>query len=136
LDDQAPAEVRERLGRVRLQLERARAEGAVKSSFVTLSGELPLSEVVKAFSKQTGNKIIDFREEVGQETADPKLKLALEKTPFWTALDGVLDQAGLTIYSHAGADGLAFYSRSPDELPRSGQGTVIGAFRLEPTDFA
>lgn len=136
LDEQAPAEVRERLGRVRTQLERARAESTVQATMVSLSGEMPLSEAVKAIVKQTGNKIIDFRESVGQETKDPKLKMSLEKVPFWTAVDQVLDQAELTIYSHAGEDGLAFYSRTPGELPRAGRATTMGAFRLEPTDFA
>src|SRR4051812_22167845 len=48
LDEQAPAEVRERLGRVRTQLERARAESAVQATTVTLSGEMLLSEAVMA----------------------------------------------------------------------------------------
>ena len=47
------------------------------------------------FKEEDGHKVIDKRGEQTQETPDPKIKLSLEKVPFWQALDTVLDAASL-----------------------------------------
>ena len=90
------SEVNNRLRRIRLVLERRRAEATVEPSRVTLTAEkLPLSEVFAAIEKQTGNAVLDYRERLGQQVNDPELTLKFEKTPFWTALDEVLEAAEL-----------------------------------------
>ena len=93
------AEVRQRLGRIRQKLQQQAAEAAARSSTITLQADaMPLSNVLAAFQRQSGNKIADCREKFGQPAADPKLKVRFDKTPFWLALDRLLDQAGLTVY--------------------------------------
>lgn len=135
-NERTPAEVALRLERVRSQLERARAEGSVEASTVTLSGQdRLLSAVLAEIARQTGNKLVDFREEFNQETPDPKLDVAFDKTPFWPALDQVLDQAGLAVYNYGEADGIAVVSRSESQLPRHGRATYAGSFRIEATEF-
>lgn len=134
--DRMPAEVRERLSRVRAKLEKSQAENTVEPTAVTLAGELPLSEILAALEKQTGNKMTDLREEFGQDVGDPKLKVDFKQTPFWEALDHVLDQAGLSIYPYAAENGgIGLTSRSETQLPRSDRATYAGAFRIEATEF-
>ena len=131
----ASAEVKLRLARVRTQLETLRGEEDVKSRAVTLSGEaLPFAEVIATIEKQTGNKLVDFRGQFGQQADAKTAKLALEKAPFWAALDQMLDSVGMTVYQYSGEPGLALVNRASTELPRHNRGTYAGAFRIEATD--
>jgi hypothetical protein len=129
-----PAEDKIRLQRVRTTLENAALSAATKPSMVTLSGEMLFSEAISKISEQTGNKLFDYRERFNQEQADPKINVALDKVPFWKALDTVLDAAGLTIYNYDEEKGaLAFTSRGDNAVPRVSSGSYSGLFRLEPT---
>jgi len=133
VNDRTPAEVKNRLNRVRNVLIKAEIEAATKPALVTLAGEMPASEALAEISKQTGNKLVDYRERFNQEGADPKIKLALDKAPFWQALDTVLDAANLTIYNYDEEKGaLAYTSRGADAVARVGRGSYSGLFRLEP----
>jgi hypothetical protein len=131
----APAEVKLRLGRVRAQLEKLRGDKEVRAREVTVSGAaMPLGEVLAAIEKQTGDKLVDYRQEFNQQVDVKTLKLNLEKVPFWPALDQVLDEAGMTIYSYAGDPGLALVNRASTEVPRYNRGVYSGAFRVEAND--
>ena len=130
------AELKQRLDRVRAVLEMARAEAFAQASHVTLSGELKLSEIFAAIEKQTGNKIFDYREQFGQESTDPVVKVAFDKTPFWEALDRLLDDAQLTLYAYADQAGLAVVNRGNGQTERSKRGVYSGAFRFEPVEFS
>jgi hypothetical protein len=134
VDKNMPAEVQNRLARVRNALIKAEVEAATRPALVTLSGEMPASEAIAAIAKQTGNKLVDYRERFNQEGTDPKIKVALEKVPFWQALDTILDAASLTIYNYDEEQGaLAYTSRGADAVARVGRGSYSGLFRLEPT---
>jgi hypothetical protein len=138
--DRTPAEVVARLARVRQQFEQTRAKAAVQASTVTLKGDqLSLAEVFKEIEKQTGNKVVDYRAMFQEEVVDMPLKLSFENTPFWTALDQILDQAGLKLYDFPDTEtvgrALAVVRRSADELPRSGSANLIGAFRVQASEF-
>ena len=136
INERMPAEMAMRIRRVRVQLEKAAAEASVQASTVSLAGQqMPLTEALAAIQKQTGNKLIDFRPQFGEEPRDVKLSVNFAKLPFWQALDQTLDQAKLTIYAFAGEEGLAMVSRSPTQLPRHGRAAYSGAFRIEGTDF-
>ena len=135
-NDRMAAGVALKLDSIRAHFERSQAENSVKGSTVTLKGDmLPLSKVLAEISKQTGNKIYDLREEFGQDVTDPDLKIEFDQTPFWSALDQVLDQADLNIYNYASEEGVAVVSRSESRLPRHGQATYSGSFRFEGTEF-
>src|SRR5262245_22337248 len=69
------AEDQVRLKRVRKVLEDGVVATAVKPSAVTLTGEMKLSQAMAQISKQTGNKLIDYRERFNQEGADPTIKV-------------------------------------------------------------
>jgi hypothetical protein len=95
---------------------------------------MPFSAAIAEITRQTGNKLVDYRERFNQEVADPKVKVELDKVSFWQALDTVLDSANLTIYNYDEEKGaLAFTSRGDGMPPRVGRGSYSGLFRLEPT---
>lgn len=134
--DRMSAEAGQRLDRIREKLEKTEAEGSIEPSVVTLSGEKPLTEILAAIDQQTHNKLVDLRAAFGQEVGDPKLKVDFQQTPFWKALDVVLDQAELTIYPYSSENGgLGLTSRGESRLPRVGQAVYSGAFRIEGTEF-
>ena len=132
-DRRTSAETKQRLQRIKQRLQEALARQAAHESVVTLHGDnVPLSEFLTAVEKQTGNKIIDQREKFGQPLTDPKLKINLEKASFWTALDTVLDQAGMKIYPFAMEKAVAVVARSPDDDAQNNRTVYSGPFRIEP----
>lgn len=129
-----PAEVKNRLGRVRSALLAQAVEATTKPALVTISGEMDLLAALLAIEKQTGNRLIDNREEFNQEQRNPKITVNLDKAPFWQALDTVLDAGELALYNYdeeAGA--LAFVGRGEGAVARLGRGSYGGLFRLEAT---
>jgi hypothetical protein len=141
-NDKTPAEVTQRLNRVRSKLEKTQAEGAVENTTITLAGDdIPLSRVLEEFEKQTGNKLQDTREEFrndddDEKASEPTFKLAFDKTPFWPALDEVLDQAQLTTYPYRTEEGgLGLIARASSQLNRRDQAAYVGSFRVQATQF-
>jgi hypothetical protein len=132
--DRTSAEVRERLARVRQKLQQAAVESSAKPSLITLDADaMPLSKVLAALEEQSGNKIVDYRERFGQPASDPALKVHFDKTPFWQALDQVLDQANLTVYPYADDPGLNIVGRALGQTLRVKNAVYAGPFRFEPT---
>jgi hypothetical protein len=126
--DQMPLAVRDRLSRIRRQVEDRAAKGATNGTTVTLDAKsMPLAEVFKEIEKQTGNKLVDNRE----EQSDKLVTITLKDEPFWSALDKILDQVGLGIYSYGGEEALSIVGRSPEEGPRVGQAVYRGPLRFE-----
>jgi hypothetical protein len=130
------AEVQQRLARVRQKLQRLAADAAARPSTISLHADaMPLSKILAAFARQSGNAIVDCREKLGQPAADPKLKVNFDKTPFWPALDQLLDQAGLTLYPFADQPGLNLVAAPGQEtVARAGRACYVGPFRIEPVD--
>lgn len=121
-----PAEVKERLGRVRKTLETTTAESIAQSSLVTLAGEMSLGDALQAIQQQTGNQVTGYERRGGQ------VKVAFDKTPYWRALDEVLDQAKLNINEFGGETSALVLTARPDsEASRAESGVYSGVFRLE-----
>jgi hypothetical protein len=134
--DRTPAEIAQRVTRVQQKLLSAQAAAAAEPTTVALRGdEMSLAEVLAAIGKQTGNPIVDHRRAFGEEMVDAKIKCAFDKTPFWKAMDNVLDQAELTLYAFAGKRGAFVISRPPGGTPRESHAVYAGVFRLEPLRF-
>jgi hypothetical protein len=135
-EERLSAEVKTRLSRVREKLELLQAELFSKSSTVTIEKQtLPLSEVFEQIEQQTGNAIVDYRDQFGQVVEDPKIEVHFDETPFWEALDQVLDQAKLSVYGDALEDGIALVARSPGEAPVTDYTAYAGAFRIQTTEI-
>ena len=132
--ERTSAEVKQRLGRVRQKLQRAAADAAAQASTIALHADaMPLSKALAEFQKQSGNTIVDYREKFGQPVTDPTLKLNFDKTPFWQALDQLLDQAELTVYPFSEQSAINVVAIPPGKTgARTGQAFYRGPFRFEP----
>jgi hypothetical protein len=130
--DPDKAEVAQRVGRVRQKLQRAEAETTMQASLVTLRGKMPLSKVLEAIRQQTGNKIVDKRKEVVGNAPDPEVSVDFQKTPFWQALDKVLDQAGLGVYPYGQEKSVEIGMQPGEEGSRTKRASYSGPFRFEP----
>ena len=131
-DAQLNADAKNALGDIREKLQKALALASVEASTVTLHGRLKLSQVLAEIHKQTGNSIAAQPQAAEVPSADPEINCAFDKTPFWTALDQVLDQAQLSIYPYGQPGALQLVPRGPHDLPRVGRATVVGPLRIEP----
>jgi hypothetical protein len=132
--DQLPLAVRERLTKIRVQVEDRAAKSAVGPTSVTLiANQLPAFEIFSAIEKQTGNHIVDHRQQAGDDDKSKlkKLDVSFQNEPFWLAVDDVLDQANLGVYTYAGDDALAIVEREPGDGLRHGEAIYSGPFRLE-----
>ncbi len=129
--DRTPAEIRQRLGRIRQKLQEAAARSAAKASTVTLTGKsMRLGAVFEAIGKQTGNKIL-LADNAPPDTADRKVNVDFDATPFWPSLDRVLDDANLTVYAFGEERGVTVVGRTETQLARSAGAYYSGPFRFE-----
>jgi hypothetical protein len=92
---------------------------------------MPLADVFKEFEKQTGNKLIDNRDEQEGGSGNTKITIELKDEPFWSAMDQILDQAKLSVYSYGGEEALSIVARGNDDRPRKGRAVYQGPFRME-----
>jgi len=136
-----PAEMRQRVERIRLQLQQQRAAGAVDGTRVTLSvKDRPLLEVLAELEKLSGNKIVPRLHAVDDMAVDdqPKITLSVKDVPFWQALDQVLDQAHVTIDIFALDDNgrplksVVVMAPLGPQAPKAPRSSYHGAFRFEP----
>jgi len=126
-DNRMPAEVRQRLLRVRNVLQVHAAQQTLQATRVTLEGEMTVAELIEAISRQTGNA---FSEVPRGRT---RHSVVWKEVPFWQAVDEVLDAAGLTVDLVGGQPHVLVLQSRPDGWsPRRERANYIGPFRLEP----
>lgn len=136
LTGRTAAETKQRIQRIRQALQRMAAESAAEASRVSIRGDaIPLSKLLEEISSQTGNKIVDFRERFGHPQTDPPLKVDFDKTPFWEALDTVLDQAELTVYPFGPERAIHVVGRPETYQPRCATAAYSGPLRFEAVDI-
>jgi hypothetical protein len=129
--EELSAEIRHRLRQIRLELQRVRAKLTMESSRFTLAGEaLSLAVVLEELERQTGNRL-EWSEESQQAVRAITVVAAFQETPFWTALDQLLDQARQTVYPYHHGSALLMIAADPRQRARSGHAAYAGPFRLE-----
>lgn len=131
-ESETDEEVRQALRRVRGKLQDDLAQASVNGSIVTLHGRMRLSQALAEIQKQTGNNLSPLPQPAGVPPIDPEIKADFDKTPFWTALDQVLDQAQMSVYPYGQPGALQLVPCGPLDLPRVGRATVVGPLRIEP----
>lgn len=131
-DDMPPA-VSERMVAIRRQIEDLSARSATAGSTVTLTATAwKLSEVLKELEKQTGNRVVDLREQQGEVVTDPEITLVAEKEPYLSVLDQVLDQAGLAVAEYSTEGGaVGVVTQTEGASPRYFRAAYQGPFRIE-----
>lgn len=123
------AEVKDRLGRIRTNLERRAAEQAAEAARVTLQGEMTLGEALAALEKQTGNRILGVR----AASEQTRVKADFQDAPYWMALDQLLAQANLAINAFGGNTGALTAMAAPEgQRPRNEGAAYEGVFRFDP----
>lgn len=134
--DQMPLALRDRLARIRRQVEENVSKSATAGTTVTLAAKnMPLADVLKAVETQTGNKFIDNRDDQpGPDQKGVTVSIDLKNEPFWPAMDHILDAAQLGLYAYGGEDALSIVARPKDDAPRFGRAFYAGPFRLEVLD--
>jgi len=131
-------EMKVRLERIRVALQRRAANEAVQPSLVTLTAkQKPIEEVLAEIEKQSGNRLVDFRARFGQVPRSKLIDLDVSEKPFWEVFDQVADAAGLAVYGYPGeANLLAYVNQTEQTLPRNGRACYVGPFRVEATEIA
>ncbi len=130
--DEMPLAVRDRLTRIRNEIEDRAAKAAVAATRVTLPPDrMPLGAAFDLIAKQTGNHLYDKRGQIGGPEGSAMVTLGIDNELFWPAVDMLLDEAKLSVYNYAGEDGLAIVARGPDDGPRFGNAAYSGPFRME-----
>ncbi len=135
-DANLPPAVRERVQSIRAVLETRRAKAATAGKNVTVTAAgWKLSELLAELENQTGNKIIDAREQFGQAPTDPKVTVVADDLPFWSVLDQALDQAKVDIYGYGDESGaMQLTDRAPGRTDRYGIASYAGPIRFEPVE--
>jgi hypothetical protein len=122
------AEMRQRLARIVGELQSAAAMAVTRSTTVSLSGSHRVAAIFEAFQQQTGNEV------AGILQPDRELEVMFSDTPYWSAMDHVLDQLALTVNPYGGRPNqLVLAARNPNERPRLGTALYQDAFRVEAT---
>jgi len=124
--------VRDALRQITKTLQDAQAAHSVETSTVTLQGRMKVSKALAELQKQTGNTITDLPRPADASMPDPEISVQLKKTPFWTALDTVLDDAQLSIYPYGQPHSVQIVPRGPHDLQRTGRAAIQGPLRIEP----
>jgi hypothetical protein len=130
-------ELQTRLARIRGQVQTRLSRQAVAETRVTLDvKKAPLAEVLKEVEKQTGNRLLDYREKFGQEAVEKKVTVKVDDVPFWSAMDQILDAANMATYPFSGETALALIEREQGALRRFGRAAYAGPFRIEATTIS
>lgn len=133
-NDNMSQEAATRLARIRGEVQTRQAERAVAGTRVTLDvKDAPLADVLKELEKQTGNRVVDYREQLGEEVTEKKLTLKVDDEPFWSAMDRILDAVNMSPYQFSEDQALALVERQQGMASRFGGATYTGPFRVEPT---
>ena len=133
VDANTSAEVSQRLNRIRFALERIAATATADASRLTLKGRYRFSDLLTEIEKQTGNRVLDYRENLGEDQSELELELDIDDQPFWEAFDTILDQAGLTVYMYVGQTRTLGVVGRGNEDDRLNDGAYAGPFRIAAT---
>ncbi len=128
VSDDASAEWRMRIDRVRKRLMEMDSEQTFALTRVTLSGRMTGRETLESIAKMTQNTL-ELDAEI--PALEQQIDVAFENALFWEAIDSVLDQLGLSIPPRDG-DRLSLMARPPEAPMRIAFATYMGGFRMEP----
>ena len=127
-NDLPTAEMRQRVRRIRKQLESMESATSVDVTGVTIKQARTLGDALGQITRQTRMKF-----KGGIETTT-EINVDVKNVPLWTAIDEVLDAADLDVNLFAGEEmTLALVPRDEDRPRRSDHAAYSGVFRIEPT---
>ena len=128
-------DLRGRLENIRTRVDAKLAERVIaptRLSLITAGSEL--GPVFADIEQQTGNRLIDYREQFGETPEPLTWNFSLSDREFWPLVDKFLDATELDLYSSSGEEALAVVSRRGATSPRFGRACYVGPFRIEPLE--
>ncbi len=132
LDERTPAEVKQRLDRIKVLLQKVQAEAASTDSKITLLGErMLLADIFQAIQEQTGNTIKLGQGQGAPDAPPVRLDVNYKDAPFWPTFDEILDRAGLTIDLYGLERTLSVSVARGEMLPRSQSASYDGPYRFQ-----
>ncbi len=127
--DELSAEQRRRLAEVRTALLGSSAKAAIAGSTLTLAAKaITLSDAVAEIQKQTGNQLVDLREEFGQDVTNPEFTVDWKNKRFWEAMDELSAKTGVSYYLHTGERQLGLVAQPLPATPVAYAGPLRVAF--------
>ncbi len=132
-----PPVATEPLTRLRDALLAKMAEEVGRASQLSLRGRLSLASLLEEVYRQTGNRVVDQRRQLGGDAPELEIPVDAMRREFWPAMDDILDEGGLAWYATSGVPrALALQAARPGEASRAGEACYRGAFRLAVTQVA
>jgi len=122
-------ETRMRLVRIRRALQTVQSADPVDAVNITLDlVDVPLTEAFAELARLSGAEFVYNPPEDDSATVTYRC----DKLPFWQAVDGLLDRAGLTLASYEIGGRPVVVKREASMSLRSAGGMYIGPFRIAP----
>src|SRR3972149_2745988 len=98
---------------------------AAEASRVTLVSEaITLEDALKAVGEQTGNEVVDLREDIDQGQGPSTLSLKLNGVAFWQALDEICRASGTGYDFYIGGGKLGVRRQEAESFPVSYSGPL------------
>lgn len=110
----------------------------VPPSTVTLQlDNVPIWDAIRELEKLSGNKFVDWPREQGGPASATAARVSCDftDTPFWVAVDELLDGAVLDVHGQSGNAALALFPRQRGGVERIGRAAYDGPFRIEALDI-
>ncbi len=123
--------VRQILRRLRIQLENQQARLSAKASHVTLKGDFPLEEILRAINEQTGNKF--DTSQLPAPLLERPTHVDFQGTPFWRVVDQLADTSRLNF--NIDESRAALQLRPANDDPTEAAVGYSGAFRIAVTSI-
>src|SRR5262249_49542241 len=119
------AEQKRRLGEIRTALGNSSGKLPLAGSQITLSATgITLSEAISAIQRESGNQIVDMREEFGQEVTNPEFSADWKEKPFWEVLDEISAKTNIGYYLHTGERQIGLVMEPPKVMPTAYAGPL------------
>lgn len=126
--DGLSAEQKRRIGEIRATLGQATGKEPLAGSTVSLSAKgITLSDAMAAIQRQSGNQIVDLREEFGQEVTNPEFAADWKDRPFWEVLDEIAAKTNIGFYLFTGERQIGLVMEPPKLMPTA----YAGPLRLQ-----
>lgn len=126
------SDLQQRLGRVRIELERIAVEAVSRPSRLTLAGRRTVAEILAAIAKQTGNEVV-LSERNFEDRSSLSIDTDWDNAEFWTVLADLEKRSELRVDPYLGTTGqlaLSDFSigaadRRRPTLPCSGSSSIL-----------
>ncbi|MEZ6090420.1 MAG: hypothetical protein R3C05_20845 [Pirellulaceae bacterium] len=128
-NDAPSAETRQRLRRIRTELEKVQSSTSIDATPVTIKQATSVGDALKQITRQTQ---VEF---AGDFNPAAPIDVDVDRIPFWNALDEVLDLSALDVDPFGGVDRSLKLVPRQEGRPDRKLAAYSGVFRIEPINI-